>query len=109
METDFPTIGFFKIDINTDKDANFKFDKTLVPFFKVFKNDKEIDSFKGADEDKVRQKLIAFSNGTWNKVKFTDIVRYMKTFLDFVSSILQKFLWLYLFWSACRHIIKPFY
>ena len=36
-----------------------------MPTFKFYKNGKEIDSVKGNNADKVRQKLIAFSNGTW--------------------------------------------
>ena len=69
METKFPTIGFYKVDIDTAKDVAKKFGVKTGPKFEFYLNGKLVDYVEGVNEDKVHQKLIVFFHGTWKESK----------------------------------------
>ena len=53
------------VDLATDELTQ-KLEIKSLPTFKFFKNGKEVDMVRGADEEKLWEKMYHFEEGTWS-------------------------------------------
>ena len=67
MQAEFKKLKLFKVDVDlATEELSQKNEIQAIPTFKFFKNGKEVDMVRGANESKLREKMQHFQEGTWD-------------------------------------------
>ncbi|PFX31136.1 Peptide-N(4)-(N-acetyl-beta-glucosaminyl)asparagine amidase [Stylophora pistillata] len=58
LASEFPGVVFAKVNIDRGKELTKHYSITSIPHFKFFKEKKELDNLRGADETLLKQKIV---------------------------------------------------